>query len=210
MTTQDMITLNPDDLDLTERYKLLIGTVVPRPIAFVSTVSENGDYNVAPFSYFNVVCTNPPTVLFCPNINGRTGEKKDTLKNIEATKEYVINIVTEDIVEQVNQSAAEYEFGVSEFDKTGLTPIASDVVKAPRVKESPIQLECQLQQIVQVGDGNRGTGFVVLGTIVRFHYRNDVYDNGKILPDVLKPVGRMAGTNYVKMGEMFSIPRPEA
>lgn len=203
------ITLDPNDLELIDRYKLLIGSVVPRPIAFVSTVSKDGVTNVAPYSYFNVVCTDPPTLLFCPNINGRTGQKKDTLKNIEDTGEFVINVATEDIVQQVNQSAGEYPYGVSEFEKTGLTPIASDTIKAPRVKESPIQFECKLNQIVPVGDGTKGSGFVVLGTIQRFHYDENVYDNGKIILEKLKPVGRIAGIGYCRVNDTFDIPRAE-
>lgn len=208
--TENRIVLNPDELSLPDRYKLIIGSVVPRPIAWVSTRSKAGKLNLAPFSYFNAVCTNPPTILFCPAVRGSDGVKKDTLVNVEETGEFVVNIVTDDVVEKMNQTAAEYDYGVSEFEKTGLTPAASEIVKPPRVQESPINMECTLQQIIPVGDGSRGSGFIVLGTIVRFHVRPDIYDNGKIITEKLKPVGRLAGTNYCHVREIFSLARPEA
>ena len=207
-TTSAKRIIDPAELALPDRYKLLIGTVVPRPIAFVSTCSKDGKPNLAPFSYFNAVCTDPPTVLFCPNVRGTDGEKKDTLINIEQTGEYVVNIVNEDITEKMNQTAADYPYGVDEFEKSGLTPAPSLVVKPPRVEESPINLECKLQQIVQIGNGQRGSGFIVIGTIVRFHIREDVYDNGKINIEHLKPVARLAGNSYCPVREVFDLPRP--
>lgn len=206
--TSNIISLDPEKLSIPERYKLLIGTVVPRPIAFVSTCSSSGQLNLAPFSYFNIVCTDPPTILFCPNTRGTDGQKKDTLVNIEATGEFVVNIVSEDIVEQMNQTAAEYAYGVDEFEKAGLTPEKSVIVKPPRVKESPASLECKLQQVIQVGNGQRGSGYIVLGTVVQFHYRADVYDNGHILIDQLKPVSRLAGNSYAPVRDIFELPRP--
>lgn len=208
MASEDKIILNPADLALPDRYKLLIGTVVPRPIAWVSTLSDDGKANLAPFSYFNAVCTAPPTVMFCPNVRGETGEKKDTLRNIEANGEYVINLVSEDICEKMNQTAADYPYGVSEFEAAQLTALPSEVVKPPRVAESPINLECTLQQIVPIGTGARGSGFIVIGTIVRFHIRKDVYDNGKIDVAALKPVARLAGSSYCPVREVFDLPRP--
>ncbi|MGE0200099.1 MAG: flavin reductase family protein [Candidatus Melainabacteria bacterium] len=191
-----------------DRYKLLIGSVVPRPIAWVSTCDAQGNLNLAPFSYFNAVCTEPPTVLFCPNIRSTDGEKKDTLKNIEATGEFVINIVTEDTVVAANQSAADYAYGVSEFEQAGVTPLASLAVRPPRVAESPIQMECRLQQVIPVGDGSIGSGFIVLGTVVQYHAREDVYADGKILIEKLKPVSRLAGNSYAPVRDVFELPRP--
>ena len=207
-TNHKMIELDPKEMAINERYKILIGSVVPRPIAFVSTCNAEGETNLAPFSYFNVVCTDPPTLLFCPNIRGTDGQKKDTLRNIEETGEFVINIVTEDIVEQMNQTAGEYPPEVSEFEISGLTPEPSSIVKPPRVKESPIQFECKLQQVVPVGSGNVGSGFIVLGTIVRFHLREDVYQNGHVLIEQLKPVARLAGNAYCPVHDIFEIARP--
>lgn len=203
-----MISLDPNDLGVPERYKLIIGTVVPRPIAFVSTCSPDGKLNLAPFSYFNAVCTDPPTILFCPSIRGTDGEKKDTLRNIEATKEFVVNIVSEEIVNQMNATAADFPYGVSEFEQCGLTPLASIKIKPPRVAESPAQMECKLQQIIQVGEGARGSGFIVLGTVVQFHYQDHVYKDGRVLLDQLKPVARLAGNSYALIQDPFDLPRP--
>lgn len=205
----EFIELDPKALTIPERYKLLIGTVVPRPIALVSTRSSEGQLNLAPFSYFNVVCTDPPTILFCPNTRGTDGEKKDTLVNIEQTGEFVVNIVSEAMTPQMNQTAAEYSYGINEFEKSGLTPVPSVIVKPPRVLESPASFECKLQQVIQVGNGQRGSGYVVLGDIVRFHYRADVYDNGHILIDKLKPVARLAGNAYCPVRDVFELPRPQ-
>jgi flavin reductase (DIM6/NTAB) family NADH-FMN oxidoreductase RutF len=208
ITNHKMIELDPKEMAINERYKILIGSVVPRPIAFVSTCNADGKTNLAPFSYFNVVCTDPPTLLFCPNIRGTDGQKKDTLRNIEEIGEFVINIVTEDIVEQMNQTAGEYPPEVSEFEISGLTPEPSSIVKPPKVKESPIQFECKLQQVIPVGSGNVGSGFIVLGTIVRFHLREDVYQNGHVLIEQLKPVARLAGNTYCPVHDIFEIARP--
>lgn len=206
---EKMIELDPMEMAINDRYKVLIGSIVPRPIAFVSTCDSQGRLNLAPFSYFNVVCTEPPTLLFCPNIRGTDGQKKDTLRNIEETGEFVVNIVTEDIAAQMNQTAGEYPPDVDEFDLVGLTPVASSAVKPPKVKESPIHFECRTQQIIPVGDGRPGSGFVVLGTIVRFHLREDVYRNGHVLIEQLKPVARLAGNAYCPVHDIFEIARPK-
>ncbi|MBX2860281.1 MAG: flavin reductase family protein [Vampirovibrio sp.] len=204
----DFINIDPATLSVKDAYKLLIGSILPRPIAFVSTISADGATNVAPFSFFNGVCTAPPTLLFTTTRRGTDGEKKDTLLNIEATGEFVVNVVTEDIVNQVNQSSAEYGRQVSEFEATGLTPAQSLKVNPPRVLESPINMECKLNQIVEIGDGNVGSGSIVIGTIVQFHYRDDVYEDGKVITNKLKPVARLAGSNYCPVREAFEVPRP--
>jgi len=191
-----------------DNYKLLIGSVVPRPIAFVSSQSRAGELNLAPFSFFTGVCSNPPTILFCPMIRGSDAQKKDTLLNIEETGEYVVNVVSEDIVEKMNQTAAEFPRGVNEFEKADLTPAPSMLVKPPRVLESAISMECRLQQIIPVGDGSVGSGFVVLGTVVQFHIREDLYTAGRIDTVGLKPVSRLAGSAYAPVRDIFELQRP--
>src|SRR3989338_780964 len=125
------ISINTKEIPAQDRYKLLIGSIVPRPIGFISTISLNGVYNLAPFSFFNGVCSEPMAVLFCPVIRGSDGQEKDTLKNIKATKEFVANIVSEDFAEKMNQCSAEYPYEVDEFKETGLTPLKSTLVKPP-------------------------------------------------------------------------------
>ncbi|HEY9744844.1 MAG TPA: flavin reductase family protein [Oculatellaceae cyanobacterium] len=204
------ITIDPTRISQQDNYKLLIGSILPRPIAFVSTQSPEGILNLAPFSFFNGVCSNPPTVLFCPTVRGSDGQKKDTLRNIEATREFVVNIVSEDIVRPMNETAAEVPFEVNEFELAGLTPAHSVVVKPPRVMESPVSLECQLQQVIYVGDGSIGSGSVVLGTVVQFHIREDLYRDGRIDTALLKPVARLAGSAYCPVRESFELQRPKA
>jgi flavin reductase (DIM6/NTAB) family NADH-FMN oxidoreductase RutF len=202
------VLIDPAQNSNQDNYKLIIGSIVPRPIAFVSTQSRSGELNLAPFSFFTGVCSNPPTVLFCPMVRGTDAGKKDTLLNIEETGEYVINVVSEDIVTLMNQTAAEFPRGVDEFKESGLTPSPSVVVQPPRVLESPLSMECKLQQIIPVGDGAVGSGFVVLGTVVRFHIREDLYSGGRIDTLGLTPVARLAGAAYSRLRDVFELPRP--
>lgn len=203
-----MISLDPQVLGPQASYKLIIGSVVPRPIAFVSTCSPEGITNLAPFSFFNAVCSNPPTLLFTTTRRGTDGQKKDTLVNVEATGEFVVNVVTESIVQAMNQASAEYPYGVSEFEQAGFTEEPSLIVKPPRVKESPIHMECKLDRIVEIGDGSVGSGSIIIGTIVQFHYHEDVYENGHVLVEKLKPVARLAGISYCPVRDIFELPRP--
>src|SRR3989338_8712043 len=201
------ISINTKEIPFQERYKLLIGSIVPRPIGFVSTISPKGIYNLAPFSFFNGVCSEPMTVLFCPAIRGSDGQEKDTLKNIKATKEFVVNIVSEEIAEKMNQCSAEYPYGVDEFKESGLTPALSTVVKPPLVKEAKINMECKLLHLVEIGN-KPGGGTVVIGEVVYFHASEDVYKDGKIILNKLKPVARLGGTDYARVTDIFSLPRP--
>jgi flavin reductase (DIM6/NTAB) family NADH-FMN oxidoreductase RutF len=197
----------PDELPWRDCYKLLVGCIVPRPIAFVSTVSKDGIRNLAAFSFFNAVCPKPFIISFAPMFRGSDGEKKDTLRNIEDTGEFVVNIVSEDIVAAMNETAPEFPPEVDEFAVAGLTPVPSMVVRPPRVQESPVQMECQLVQVLQFGEGPGG-GCLVLGKVVRIHVRDDVQRNGRIHPDVLRAVGRMAGDDYCRTRDRFAMPRP--
>ncbi len=198
--------IDPSALERREVYKLLIGAVVPRPIAWVASVNVAGQPNLAPFSYFNIACANPPTLLFCPNRRA-DGTKKDTLLNIEATGEYVIHIVDDARVAAMNQTSAEYPPGTNEFEVAGLTPLPSVEVRAPRVAEAPIAFECRLFQVVPVGDGPSG-GEVVIGRVVLIHVRDDVRPDTYIDLAALKPVARLAGNGYARVTDTFDLARP--
>lgn len=199
--------IDPVDLDLRGAYKLLIGSILPRPIAFVSTVDAEGRPNLAPFSFFTGVAAAPPTIAFAPMRRFSDGSEKDTLRNVRATGEFVVNVVTESIVAQANETAVEFPRGVNEFDEAGFTAVPSEVVKAPRVGESPISMECRLVQVVDVGHDGPGGGALVLGEIVRFHVRDDLLEDGRIDTEGLAPVGRLAGDEYTTVGRRFTLPR---
>ena len=198
---------DPSEISFQETHKLMIGSIVPRPIAFVSTQSKDGKNNVAPFSYFNGVCSKPPTIMFAPARRGWNGEEKDTLINIRNTEEFVVNIVSEFFAEKMVMCATDFDPDVDEFEFSGLTPVNSQKIKPPQVKEAKISFECKLNQIVEVGDGTAGSGFVVIGTIVLFHIDDDIYDNGRILLDQLEPLGRLAGNWYTRSTDTLKIVR---
>lgn len=200
--------INPNDAPPGAMNKIILGSVVPRPIAWVSTVDLEGRVNLAPFSFFNAVCTNPPTLLFCPGIRGLDGSTKDTYQNVLATKEFVINIVSEAVAEAMNISATELPPEVNEFEVAGLTAAPSVRVKPPRVLESPVNYECVLRQVVQVGEGLPGSGWVVIGEVVHVHVADEVIDaNYRINVQALKPIGRLAGFNYTRVNDIFEMKR---
>lgn len=199
--------IDPKKQSYKENYKLMIGSILPRPIAFISTVSKEGIYNLAPFSFFNGVTSNPPTICFAPARKRSDGSKKDTLVNIEDTKEFVVNVVAENIVKQMNDTSEEHPPKISEFDEVGLTPIPSQIIRAPRVKESPINLECKLYKLIEVGPPEPGGGFLVIGEIVLFHIKDVLLSKGRINTELLNPIGRLAGTEYTTLGKRFSLPR---
>jgi flavin reductase (DIM6/NTAB) family NADH-FMN oxidoreductase RutF len=199
--------LDPESLAVRDRYQLLIATILPRPIAWVSTVSPEGVPNLAPFSFFTGICANPMTVCFAP-VNDRNGKKKDTLVNIEKTKQFTVNIVNEDNAEKMNQTSAAYPYGVNEFEKAGLTASPSTKIKAPRVKESPVSYECELDQIVRIGEGPLA-GNLVIGRVVNFHCDASIYNGGKIDHQSLNAIGRMEGAWYARTRDAFELPRPE-
>ena len=198
---------DPTEHPFSETHKLMIGSIVPRPIALVSTTSKNDINNLAPFSYFNGVCSKPPTIMFAPARRGWDGKEKDTLINIRNTKEFSINIVSEDIGERMVKCSTDYKKEVDEYSKSGLSPIPSKKIKPPIVSESKISLECILNQIVQIGKNDAGSGFIVIGTIVLFHIDDEVYDNGRIILDKLQPLGRVAGNGYLRSTNTFDIIR---
>jgi flavin reductase (DIM6/NTAB) family NADH-FMN oxidoreductase RutF len=187
-------------------YKMLIGMVVPRPIAFVSTVSRDGIRNLAPFSFFTVVSANPPVICFAPMRNSR-GLMKDTLRNIEETREFTVNVVSEEFVQQMNMCSGEYGPEIDEFEISRLTPVASDLVAPPRVGESKASMECKLLQIVEASAQPLG-GSLVLGEVLRFHVADAVIENFRVDPDALNAVGRMGGPAYTRTKDRFDIARP--
>jgi flavin reductase (DIM6/NTAB) family NADH-FMN oxidoreductase RutF len=194
-------------------YKLMIGAIVPRPIAFVSSLDARGVRNLAPFSFFTGVCANPPVVLFCTSVRPedavrRLAAHKDTLLNVIATREFVVNVVTESIVEKMNLASAQVPPEIDEFELTGLTPFPSELVKPPRVAESPVQMECRLRQIIEISDRPSG-GSIVLGEVMRFHVREDLVENFRIDPEKLSAVGRMGGPSYVRTHDRFDLKRPD-
>jgi len=198
---------DPTEIPFQDTHKLMIGSIVPRPIAFVSTRSKDGKNNVAPFSYFNGVCSKPPTIMFAPARRGWDGEEKDTLINIRDTEEFVVNIVSESFAEKMVMCSTDFDSDVDEFDISGLTPVNSQKIKPLKVGEAKISFECKLNQIVEIGDGSAGSGFVVIGTIVLFHVDEDVYEDGRINLEKLQPLGRIAGNGYSRTTDTFDIVR---
>lgn len=189
-------------------YKIMIGAIVPRPIAFVSTISPGGVPNLAPFSLFTGISANPPVICFSPMRRGADGSRKDTLNNIEATREFVVNIVSEDFARQMNVCSAEFPPEVDEFLESGLTPAPSDLVRPPRVRDSRVNMECRLIQVVHVSDKPLG-GSLVIGEVVRFHVDDSVVTDFRIDPDRLHPVGRMGGPSYTRVTDRFDLERPK-
>ena len=199
--------VDPAVLASRDRYKLLISTILPRPIAWVSTMDSAGNLNLAPFSYFTGVCSNPMTLLFCPSVAATTGNKKDTLQNIEEIPEFVINLVNEENAEAMNQTSALLRRDQSEFAFAGLTPVPSETIRVPRVAEAPISYECKLQRIVTVSE-EPGGGAAVFGEVQRIHLRDDLYDDGVVQLEAFKPIGRLGGSGYVRVTDTFNLERP--
>ena len=199
--------IDPANQSFSENHKLMIGSIVPRPIALVSTISKKSIKNVAPFSYFNGVCSNPPTIMFAPARRGYDGKTKDTLNNIRETNEFAINIVSEEIVEPMVACSTDYSDEVDEFKISDFTPIQCDKIIAPRVEESKVVFECKLNTIIEIGPSKPGGGFVVIGEIVLFHINDDVFKDGKIDLSLLNPVGRLSGNNYSRVFDSFEVKR---
>jgi flavin reductase (DIM6/NTAB) family NADH-FMN oxidoreductase RutF len=197
---------NPETLETKAIYKLLTGTIIPRPIAWVSTVDDNGINNLAPFSYFNMVGDDPPNLMFSTRRDANSN--KDTLNNILANKQFVVNLVTETLVEQMNATAQSVPSDVDEFDLVGVTPAPSVVVKPMRVKESPIHLECELVHHYFLENHKQGGACIIIGRIVHMHFEDNVLlEDYKINMETYKPIARLAGSNYSEIGEIFSVKR---
>src|SRR5690242_13008429 len=201
----DKVSVEPAATPPINSYKLLIGTVVPRPIAFVSTVSPEGVLNLAPFSFFNVICANPPVISFACGVRE---PPKDTLTNVRSNGEFVVNIVTEEIAERMNLTSGEYDAGIDEFQIGGLTPVPSELVRPPAVRESPVNMECKVMQIIDVSLQPLG-GSLIIGEVVRFHIDRALFENFRIDPDKLRAIGRMGGNGYTRTRDRFEMIRPQ-
>jgi flavin reductase (DIM6/NTAB) family NADH-FMN oxidoreductase RutF len=199
--------IDPSQQALQENYKLLIGSILPRPIAFVSTCSKNGIANLAPFSFFTGITADPPTVCFSILHRFSDGKEKDTLQNIRETKEFVINSVSMDIVEKVNNCAVEFAPEINEFAECGFTQIQGERVNVARVAEAAISMECELLQLIDIGNPGAGGGTLVIGEVKLFHIQSDLLDKGRINTAKMKSVGRLAGSDYIEVKEFFNVQR---
>ena len=188
-------------------YRLMTALVQPRPVAWVSTLSASGVPNLAPFSFFNVVCAKPPTVVFCPMWSGPEAIKKDTLRNIEENPEFVIQVVSRDLADKMNLTSCELAADVSEFEVAGLKEAPSRRVKVPRVAEAKAYLECRMTQIIPVGEGS-GSGCMVLGEVLCIEIADEIMDGDRVNLDLLNPVGRLSGSEYCDVSQRFSLDRP--
>ena len=205
-----MITINPSDISVPELHQYLLAAVAPRPIAFASTIDQEGNPNLSPFSFFNAFGVNPTTLIFSPSRRGRDNTTKDTLENLKKVPEVVINVVTYDIVQQASLSSTEYPEGVNEFIKAGLTMIPSEKITPFRVKESPVQFECKVRDIIETGTKG-GAGNLVICEILLLHVSPDILDeDGSIDPNKIRLVGRM-GKNYYSRAfgdSIFEVEKP--
>ena len=205
-----MLTITPGTVSVQQMQGYLQGAVAPRPIALASTVDASGNVNLSPFSFFNVFSSNPPIVVFSPARRGRNNTTKDTLENVLATKEVVINVVTYSMVERTSLSSTEYPTGVNEFIKAGFTPLDSEVVAPPRVAESPVQMECTVDQVIPLGDEG-GAGNLVVCRVQKMHISEEVLNaEGKIDPFRIDLVARMGGDWYTRANfdALFEVAKP--
>jgi len=205
-----MLEFNPKELPIPKLHQLLLGAIGPRPIAFASTIDAEGNHNLSPFSFFNVFSANPPILIFSPARSGRTNETKDTYKNVKAVPEVVINIVTYDIVQQMSLSSSPYAPNVDEFVKAGFTALDSHLVKPKRVAESPVQFECKVNEVIELGE-NGGAGNLIICEVVKFHIDENIMDaNGLIDQHKINLVSRMGGNWYCHANEasMFEVVKP--
>jgi flavin reductase (DIM6/NTAB) family NADH-FMN oxidoreductase RutF len=204
-----MISIKPQDISTGKLHGYLLGAVAPRPIAFASTIDKDGNVNLSPFSFFNVFSAKPPIMIFSPARRVRDNTTKHTLENVLETKEVVINIVSYAMVQQMSLSSTEYEKGINEFEKAGFTQIPSDIVKPPRVGESPVQFECKVNDIISLGEEG-GAGNLIICEVVKLHIDETILDfEGKIDPLKIDTVARMGGNWYNRAKEgIFEVPKP--
>jgi flavin reductase (DIM6/NTAB) family NADH-FMN oxidoreductase RutF len=203
-----MIVIDPALQQDRDNYKLLIGSVVPRPIAFVTTLSDEGVLNGAPFSYFSIISSSPPRLSL--SVQRKDGKMKDTARNSVSAGELVIHIVDESNVEAVNETAASVPADVSEIALAGLTPAASEAVKVPGIAEAKVRMECVLERAIELEGADGGTACdLLIARVVRFHVAEELLQDGRIDASKLAPVSRMAGNDYAKLGSTFTLDRPE-
>lgn len=205
-----MLSLDPKELTVQRLHQLLLGAIGPRPIAFASTLDQNGNANLAPFSFFNVFSANPPILVFSPARSGRTGQSKDTFNNAQAVPEVVINVVNYNMVHQMSLASSPYAPGVDEFKKAGFTPLASEKVAPFRVAEAPVQFECKVNQIIELGQEG-GAGNLIICEVVQMHIQEELLnENGLIDQHKIDLVARMGGDWYCRANThaMFEIKKP--
>ncbi|MCZ8533844.1 flavin reductase family protein [Psychrobacillus psychrodurans] len=201
-----MISIDPKQNSERDNYKLLIGSIIPRPIAFVTTQSEDEIVNGAPFSYFNIVSSNPPMVSLAIQRPG--GRVKDTARNIYGNQQFVVHIVDDENVAKINETAASLPAAESEIELANLTLVPSEYISVPGVKEAKVRMECRLIQAIPLGGEEPGSDLFV-GEVVRFHIDEAIYENGRIDPKGLNAISRLAGSSYATIGDIFSIERPK-
>jgi flavin reductase (DIM6/NTAB) family NADH-FMN oxidoreductase RutF len=199
--------INPSDLTEQENYFFLTGSVIPRPVAFTTTLSKNGVLNGAPFSYFNIVTSNPPMISISVQRSG--GEMKDTAKNAMEQGDFVVHVTDETYIEQINETSIAFPPTKSEVEFSGLTPVESTAIKTPGVKEASIRMECVVEKILPLGGTEKEPACdLIIGKVVKYHIREGVLSEGRIDANLLRPVSRLAGTQYEKLGEIFKLKRP--
>ncbi|ATP38779.1 hypothetical protein CSE16_01425 [Solibacillus sp. R5-41] len=202
-----MRAIDPKKLTERDNYKLLIGSIIPRPIAFITSMSKEGVVNAAPFSFFNIVSSNPPMISV--SIQRKQGEMKDTARNIKENRQFVVHIVDTDNVEKVNGTAANLAPDESEVEKVGLTLIDSTTIRVPGIKEAKIRMECELETTLELGGVGENKGCdLIIGKVTKYYIEESIYEDGRIDPDGLAAVSRLAGNDYAKIGKQFTIERP--
>ena len=205
-----MKSINPKEIEIPKLHRYLLGSVGPRPIAFASTIDSKGNINLAPFSFFNVFSANPPIMIFSPARSGRTNESKDTYNNVKEVPEVVINVVTHEMVHQMSLASSPYDSDVSEFEKAGFTSLASDLITPPRVKESPVQFECKVNEVIELGDKG-GAGNLIICEVLRIHVKESILDQNEMIDQhKIDLVSRMGGNWYCRADKnsMFEIQKP--
>lgn len=200
--------LDPKQLTERENYKFLIGSIIPRPIAFVTSISEDDVVNAAPFSFFNIVSSNPPMISV--SIQRKAGQMKDTARNIKQKGQFVVHIVDTDNVKQVNETAANLPPHESEVERAQLTLVESTKIAVPGVKESKVRIECELETVLEIGGDENNVGCdLIIGKVVYYHIEDTIFEDGKINPQKLAAISRLAGNDYAKIGDSFTIERPQ-
>ncbi|MGE7023902.1 flavin reductase family protein [Solibacillus cecembensis] len=202
-----MRAINPNELTERENYKFLIGSIIPRPIALITSMSGEGVVNAVPFSFFNIVSSNPPMISV--SIQRKQGEMKDTARNIKENQQFVVHIVDTKNVEKVNGTAANLAPEESEVEKVGLTLVDSTTIRVPGIKEAKIRIECELETTLELGGVGESKGCdLVIGKVTHYHIEDSIYDNGRIDPKKLAAISRLAGNDYAEIGKQFTIERP--
>ena len=205
-----MKSINPKEIEIPKLHRYLLGSIGPRPIAFASTIDSKGNINLATFSFFNVFSANPPIMIFSPARSGRTNESKDTYNNVKEVPEVVINVVTHDMVHQMSLASSPYDSDVSEFEKAGFTSLVSDMITPPRVKESPVQFECKVNEVIELGDQG-GAGNLIICEVLRIHVKESLLDQNEMIDQhKIDLVSRMGGNWYCRADKnsMFEIQKP--